>query len=118
MNNDDPDLHRTIFEVWPIVWPLLGGLGGAIISLGLSKNEKLSARRKAFNVLGATIFATFVGPVFVRMFLGVAARADSELVGAVYCLTGLCSMSLLETIVKKAQAAFERFPIPTGKDPE
>jgi hypothetical protein len=119
MNNDGaPDLPRWLVALWPIVWPFLGGLGGAIISLGLSRNETLPATRKAFNVLSGTIIAIFLGPLVVRWALGQAARADSEMVGAIYCLVGLCGTSVIERIVRKAQRWVDTSGGPLGKEPE
>lgn len=118
MNSDDPELPRAVVVLWPIVWPLLGGIGGAIISLGLVKNEKLTARQKMFNVMVGTIIAVFLGPLVVRWTIGATARADSEMVGALYCLTGLCGTSVIERIVRRAQSWVDRIPVPATKEPE
>lgn len=111
MNHEDPQLPRSVIDLWPIVWPLLGGLGGAIVSLGLARNENLTARRKAFNVLAGTIIAVFLGPLVVRWTLG-PTRADSEMVGAVYCLVGLSATSVTERIVAKIGEWIDKLPSP------
>jgi len=111
MNSEDPHSSRTLLELWPIVWPLLGGLGGAIISLGLARNENLTARKKAFNVLAGTIAAVFLGPLIVRWFLGTT-RGDSELVGAIYCLVGLSATSVIERVVTKIGEWVDKLPSP------
>lgn len=118
MNDNDPNMHRSLVEFWPVVWPLLGGLGGAIISLGLAKNQTLTPAQKAFNVLIGTIIAVFLGPLVVRWTLGVAARGDSEMVGAIYCLVGIAGTSVIERIVRKAQKWVDVLPVPAGKEPE
>jgi hypothetical protein len=118
MNHDDPELPRRFAELWPIVWPMLGGLGGAIISLGLARNESAAPKKKAFNVLAGTIAAVFLGPLVVRWTLGVATRGDSEMVGAIYCLVGLSATSLIERVVRKIGAWIDRLPGPPVQEPE
>jgi hypothetical protein len=115
MNNEDPELPAAILRWWPYVWPFLGGLGGAIVSLGLARNEGGSAKKKAFNVLSGTIVAVFLGPLIVRIMLGAGARADSEMVGAIYCIVGLCATSIIELIVRKVAGWLDRLPIPEAK---
>lgn len=111
MNSEDPELPRSLIDLWPVVWPLLGGLGGAIVSLGLARNENATARKKAFNVLAGTIVAVFLGPLVVRWTLG-ATRADSEMVGAIYCLVGLSATSVIERIVNKIGEWIDKLPSP------
>lgn len=119
MNSEDPELPRSVINLWPMVWPFLGGLGGAIISLGLAKNEKLTAAQKAFNVLAGTIIAVFLGPLIVRWALGGTARADSEMVGAIYCIVGLSGTSVMERIVRKVSTIVDSLPTPgMGKESE
>lgn len=117
MNDQDPELPRTLMEWWPAVWPLLGGLGGSIVSLGLARNVELAARRKAFNVLAGTIIAVFLGPLVVRWTLGTT-RGDTEIVGAIYCLVGLSATSLTDRIVKRIGDFVDRFPGPPAKESE
>lgn len=111
MNNEGPELPRSVIDLWPVVWPLLGGLGGAIVSLGLARNENATPRKKAFNVLAGTIIAVFMGPAIVRWILG-PMRADSEMVGAVYCLVGLSATSLVERVVNKIGEWIDKIPSP------
>jgi hypothetical protein len=114
MNSEGPELPRSIADLWPLVWPLMGGLGGAIISLGLARNATLTARKKAFNVLSGTIAAVFIGPLVVRWFLG-PTRADSQMVGAIYCLVGLTACSVIELVVRKIGDWIEQIPSPKGE---
>jgi len=111
MNSEDPNLPRSMLDLWPVVWPLLGGLGGAIVSLGLARNEAATPRKKAFNVLAGTIVAVFLGPLVVRWFLG-PTRADSEMVGAIYCLVGLSATSVIERVVAKIVEWIDKLPSP------
>jgi len=106
------DLHAAALAIAKIGWPFLGGLGGAIVSLGLQRNEKLTPWRKAFTVMSGTILAVFVGPLIVLWTLGPAVRADNELVGAIYCLTGLASTALIEKVVGKIGDAIDLLPLP------
>lgn len=110
MNGEDP-LGRSFIDLWPIVWPFLGGLGGSIISLGLARNQNLTARKKAFNVLSGTIAAVFLGPLIVRWVLG-PMRADEEMVGALYCLVGLSATSVIERVVAKIGEWVDKLPSP------
>jgi hypothetical protein len=118
MNSDDPQLPRSVLEFWPIVWPLLGGLGGAIISLGLARNEAAAPKKKAFQVIVGTIAAVFLGPLVVRYTLGVTTRGDSEMVGAIYCLVGLSATSVIERVVRIIAGWIDRIPVPPVKEAE
>jgi hypothetical protein len=118
MNSDDPQMPRQLVEYWPIVWPLLGGLGGAIISLGLARNETAAPKKKAFNVLAGTLAAVFLGPLVVRYTLGVTTRGDSEMVGAIYCLVGLSATSVIERVVRFIAGWVDRLPSPPVQEAE
>lgn len=118
MNSDDPEFPRWIMALWPVVWPFLGGLGGAVVSLGLAKNQNISARKKAFTVLSGTIVAVFLGPLVVRLSLGASVRGDSQLVGAIYCLVGLSATSLMERFLHKLAKWVDRLPAPSVEESE
>jgi len=121
MNSDDPDISANLIRAWPLVWPFLGGLGGSIISLGLSKNENLVARKKAFKVVTGTIAAVFLGPLLVRLvawWYGAGLRADDEIVGAIYCLTGVFATALVDRILRRLETAVDTVPLPGVKEPE
>jgi len=106
------DLHEAALALARMAWPFLGGLGGAIVSLGLQRNERLTPWRKAFTVMSGTILAVFVGPLIVLQTLGAGVRADNELVGAIYCLTGLASTAVIEKIVGKVGDFIDWLPLP------
>jgi hypothetical protein len=121
MNSDDPNLTSHLMRAWPIVWPFLGGLGGAIVSLGLAKNENLDARKKLFKMLAGTIAAVFLGPLMVRLiawWYGAGLRADSEIVGAIYCVVGLFATSLIDRVLRRLENVVDKVPLPGVKEPE
>lgn len=91
-----------------MVWRIAAAAAGAVVSLSLPGHRDLTPRGKFFTWLMGFLFAIFIGPMIV-LHLFPDEPADSQLIGSLYFLVGMCGMAIIPAIVSKAQQFAETF---------
>jgi hypothetical protein len=80
-------------KLFPYIWPVLAALAGGFVALSLPQYRNLTAWGRASVVFVGFTVAIFLGPLIVR-FVIPNAKADTELVGALYFITSVSGMAL------------------------